>query len=172
MDGEYLRRLLRWLEKHYGLGLAASVLAGVLSFFVILFVTLGREGPLPTEPAARSALVAPPRPPAEPSPFAYCRDALKAPERVEALPLPNLKDVRVLIEQQRPDIEEVLIEPEYIDPCGGEPFPMDRNGCTPYWRVNPWALSLRGFERTPRCRGRYPFSPSLNSGTCHSPRPD
>lgn len=179
MDGEIVRRLLRRLDKHYGLGLAVSVLSGVLSFFVILFVTLEREGPLPPEPAARSALVPPP-PRAEPSPVEHIRSAFDPQARCEMPPEPistrNFKyiDPEAWFEWDEGGVDWPSIIEEDHDPCGpGPSLPqMDNNGFLPYQRVNPWALSLRGFARTPHCRGLYPFPAGLNSGTCHAPPPE
>lgn len=140
------------------LSAAALLLAAFLALVHRIYAPPPAAKPKPDRVLRIRIVDAPP--PAPPSRFAYCREALQAPERVEALPLPKDKDASVL---EDPD-----------QGCGpGPSLPqMDNNGFLPYQRVNPWALSLRGFARTPRCRGCYSYPAALNSGTCHAPPPE
>lgn len=160
------------------LSAAALLLAAFLALVHRIYAPPPAAKPKPDRVLRIRIVDAPP--PAPPSPVEHIRSAFDPQARCEMPPEPistrNFKyiDPEAWFEWDEGGVDWPSIIEEDHDPCGpGPSLPqMDNNGFLPYQRVNPWALSLRGFARTPRCRGCYSYPAALNSGTCHAPPPE
>lgn len=102
---------------------AALLLAAILALVHRIYAPPPAAKPKPDRVLRIRIVNAPP--PAAPSPVANCREALKAPERVEALPLPKEASwpiSRYLHEEDNVyDDENAMFYSQHAhDPCGGE----------------------------------------------------